>query len=147
MSVLWLNYFIIFIFLFFVYKWNIPSFHFYFYKLCLMQTQANCDTCFYCFKIMLCSSWGKSWGDGGYFKIRRGTNECGFEERVVATLANSGLVLFLFLLYCNQHASVVFTHLVRFLLYLCSFVPNSILLNIIFETTYSLLCCPLRTFN
>lgn len=29
------------------------------------------------------NSWGKSWGiEGGFFKIRRGTNECSFERFV-----------------------------------------------------------------
>ncbi|GBG68239.1 hypothetical protein CBR_g2790 [Chara braunii] len=30
------------------------------------------------------NSWNRSWGDDGYFKIRRGTDECGIEEEVVA---------------------------------------------------------------
>ena len=29
------------------------------------------------------NSWGPNWGDGGYFKIRRGTNECGIEQSVM----------------------------------------------------------------
>merc|ERR1719305_1966675 len=28
------------------------------------------------------NSWGVNWGDGGHFRIRRGTNECGIEARV-----------------------------------------------------------------
>jgi len=35
------------------------------------------------------NSWTTSWGDGGFFKIRRGTDECGIEDDVVAgTIAN-----------------------------------------------------------
>ncbi|CAH0387792.1 unnamed protein product [Bemisia tabaci] len=30
------------------------------------------------------NSWGKNWGENGTFKIRRGTNECGFEKFMVA---------------------------------------------------------------
>lgn len=30
------------------------------------------------------NSWGTQWGDVGFFKIRRGSNECGIEEAVVA---------------------------------------------------------------
>ncbi|KAJ4847729.1 Cathepsin B-like protease 2 [Turnera subulata] len=33
---------------------------------------------------LLANQWNKGWGDDGYFKIRRGTNECGIEEDVVA---------------------------------------------------------------
>lgn len=29
------------------------------------------------------NSWGRDWGDGGYFKIRRGTDCCGMEHNVV----------------------------------------------------------------
>jgi len=32
------------------------------------------------------NSWGKVWGDNGFFKIRRGTNECNIEEEVAAGL-------------------------------------------------------------
>merc|ERR1719316_2581667 len=28
------------------------------------------------------NSWGVNWGDGGHFRVRRGTNECGIEARV-----------------------------------------------------------------
>lgn len=35
------------------------------------------------------NSWGTEWGkEGGYFKIRRGTNECGIEENVFAGFPN-----------------------------------------------------------
>ncbi|KAK4795409.1 hypothetical protein SAY86_013403 [Trapa natans] len=35
------------------------------------------------------NQWNRSWGDDGYFMIRRGTNECGIEEDVVAGLPSS----------------------------------------------------------
>ncbi|XP_022932733.1 cathepsin B-like protease 2 [Cucurbita moschata] len=35
---------------------------------------------------LLANQWNTGWGDDGYFKIRRGTNECGIEEDVVAGL-------------------------------------------------------------
>ncbi|KAM0957759.1 hypothetical protein ACFX13_026433 [Malus domestica] len=38
---------------------------------------------------LLANQWNRSWGDDGYFKIRRGTNECGIEEDVVAGLPSS----------------------------------------------------------
>ncbi|KAF0306548.1 Dipeptidyl peptidase 1 [Amphibalanus amphitrite] len=31
------------------------------------------------------NSWGNDWGNGGYFKIRRGTDECGIESIAVET--------------------------------------------------------------
>ena len=35
----------------------------------------------------LCAnSWGEEWGEKGLFRIRRGTNECGIEDRVVAAI-------------------------------------------------------------
>jgi len=30
------------------------------------------------------NSWNTAWGDNGYFKIRRGTDECGIEDEIVA---------------------------------------------------------------
>ncbi|KAF9595113.1 hypothetical protein IFM89_037047 [Coptis chinensis] len=38
---------------------------------------------------LLANQWNKSWGDDGFFKIRRGTNECGIEEDVVAGLPST----------------------------------------------------------
>jgi len=35
---------------------------------------------------LVANSYGTSWGDGGYFKMRRGNNECNFEEQVAAGL-------------------------------------------------------------
>jgi cathepsin B len=38
-------------------------------------------------KYWLCAnSWNTSWGDKGYFKIRKGTNECGIESAIYAGL-------------------------------------------------------------
>lgn len=35
----------------------------------------------------LCSNtWGNSWGMSGMFKIRRGRNECGIENRITGGL-------------------------------------------------------------
>ncbi|KAK4282654.1 hypothetical protein QN277_014004 [Acacia crassicarpa] len=38
---------------------------------------------------LLANQWNRSWGDDGYFKIRRGTNECGIEEEVVAGMPST----------------------------------------------------------
>ncbi|GMH20843.1 hypothetical protein Nepgr_022685 [Nepenthes gracilis] len=35
---------------------------------------------------LLANQWNRSWGDDGYFKIKRGTNECGIEDDVIAGL-------------------------------------------------------------
>jgi len=35
---------------------------------------------------LVANSWGRSWGSDGFFKIARGTNECGLEDHVVAGL-------------------------------------------------------------
>jgi len=36
---------------------------------------------------LVANSWNTTWGDSGFFKIRRGNDECGFEAGVVAGLA------------------------------------------------------------
>ncbi|PIC25499.1 hypothetical protein B9Z55_018407 [Caenorhabditis nigoni] len=33
---------------------------------------------------LIANSWGTKWGENGFFKIRRGVNECGIERNVVA---------------------------------------------------------------
>lgn len=33
---------------------------------------------------LVANSWNEDWGDKGFFKIRRGDNECGIEDEVVA---------------------------------------------------------------
>lgn len=38
---------------------------------------------------LLANSWNSDWGENGYFRIRRGTNECGIEEEVVAGIAKA----------------------------------------------------------
>jgi cathepsin B len=32
---------------------------------------------------LVANSWNEDWGDNGFFKIRRGTNECGIEGQIV----------------------------------------------------------------
>jgi cathepsin B len=34
------------------------------------------------------NSWDWYWGEAGYFRIRRGTNECGFEDEITAAIAD-----------------------------------------------------------
>ena len=47
---------------------------------------------------MVRNSWGASWGDGGYFRVARGSNECGIEENVVVGFP----FLHGFRLYCER---------------------------------------------
>jgi len=35
---------------------------------------------------LVANSWNEDWGDNGFFKIRRGTDECGIEDEIVAGL-------------------------------------------------------------
>uniref|UniRef100_A0A7S0FP37 Peptidase C1A papain C-terminal domain-containing protein n=1 Tax=Pyrodinium bahamense TaxID=73915 RepID=A0A7S0FP37_9DINO len=37
----------------------------------------------------IANSWNPYWGEGGYFRILRGSNHCGIEDQVVATSADS----------------------------------------------------------
>lgn len=36
---------------------------------------------------LVANSWNTTWGDNGFFKIKRGNNECGFESGIVAGMA------------------------------------------------------------
>jgi cathepsin B len=38
---------------------------------------------------LLANQWNRGWGDDGYFKIIRGTNECGIEGEVVAGMPST----------------------------------------------------------
>jgi cathepsin B len=33
---------------------------------------------------LVANSWNKGWGDDGFFKIKRGVDECGIEDMAVA---------------------------------------------------------------
>lgn len=38
---------------------------------------------------LIANSWNINWGDHGYFKIKRGTNECGIEDSINAGIPKS----------------------------------------------------------
>uniref|UniRef100_A0A7C8ZIM3 Peptidase C1A papain C-terminal domain-containing protein n=1 Tax=Opuntia streptacantha TaxID=393608 RepID=A0A7C8ZIM3_OPUST len=42
---------------------------------------------------LLANQWNRGWGDDGYFKIRRGTNECGIEDDATAGLPSTKNVI------------------------------------------------------
>ncbi|KAF9688004.1 hypothetical protein SADUNF_Sadunf02G0152000 [Salix dunnii] len=55
---------------------------------------------------LLANQWNRGWGDDGYFKIKRGTNECGIEEDVVAGLPSTrNLVREVAAIDADEHAS------------------------------------------
>ncbi|KAG6786963.1 hypothetical protein POTOM_008584 [Populus tomentosa] len=55
---------------------------------------------------LLANQWNRGWGDDGYFKIKRGTNECGIEEDVVAGLPSTrNLVREVAKIDAHEHAS------------------------------------------
>ena len=38
-----------------------------------------------CARSQVANSWNPYWGEEGYFRIKRGTNECNIEDQVVAS--------------------------------------------------------------
>lgn len=44
---------------------------------------------------LVANSWNETWGDNGYFKIARGSNESGIEDNIVAGHAPSSIKEFL----------------------------------------------------
>ncbi|KAK7815284.1 cathepsin b-like protease 2 [Quercus suber] len=41
---------------------------------------------------LLANQWNRGWGDDGYFMIRRGINECGIEDNVLAGLPSTKIL-------------------------------------------------------
>ncbi|KAJ6404478.1 hypothetical protein OIU84_012626 [Salix udensis] len=57
---------------------------------------------------LLANQWNRGWGDDGYFKIKRGANECGIEEDVVAGLPSTrNLVREVAEVDAHEHASAL----------------------------------------
>ena len=54
----------------------------------LVQTLYHSYQSFHSFQLAA-NSWGEWWGEKGYFRIRRGVNECRIEDLVLAAWAHT----------------------------------------------------------